>query len=294
MQRGYFFFVKNNKFLWNTSNIRLCLCKILLNKTYKTMIKKTTQIACTFVLLLFLVSCKNTKQKMQEYVNTFNNSSEFFHNDIISGAKANAFLDKNKIEIKIYTNLEPNESSKSMYSQMSPAMFSEILKNDNASMELIREGVNFEMFFLANNATILGELKVDEKELNELLNKNKMVSIDSKESSGSGLNPQFQQMLSIMNQNMPITNEDGTKILKIDISDKNELVYHVEVPQKYAAVLKGEAAKVLMKESILRSSDLKTILSSIQQYNITTIKYIYLDDKGKLVNDIILTGKDLK
>ncbi|WP_343697422.1 hypothetical protein [Flavobacterium sp.] len=258
------------------------------------MIKKTTQIACTFVLLLFLVSCKNTKQKMQEYVNTFNNSSEFFHNDIISGAKANAFLDKNKIEIKIYTNLEPNESSKSMYSQMSPAMFSEILKNDNASMELIREGVNFEMFFLANNATILGELKVDEKELNELLNKNKMVSIDSKESSGSGLNPQFQQMLSIMNQNMPITNEDGTKILKIDISDKNELVYHVEVPQKYAAVLKGEAAKVLMKESILRSSDLKTILSSIQQYNITTIKYIYLDDKGKLVNDIILTGKDLK
>ncbi|SHG15060.1 hypothetical protein [Flavobacterium defluvii] len=258
------------------------------------MIKKTTQIACTFVLLLFLVSCKNTKQKMQEYVNAFNNSSELFQNNIISSAKANAFLAENKIEIRIYTNLEPDGSSKSVYSQMFPSLLSEILKSDAASMELIREGVKFEMFFLANNASVLAELKVDEKELNELLNKSKMVSIDKKETSGSGLNPELQQMLSIMNQNMPITNEDGTKILKIDISDKNELVYKIEVPKQYAELLKGEGAKVLMKESILRSSDLKTVLGSIQRYNITTIKYEYLDDKGKSVNDIILTGKDLQ
>lgn len=258
------------------------------------MIKKITQITCTIAIALFLVSCKNTKQKIQEYVNTFNNSSALFQNDVISSASAKAFLAENKVEIRIDTNLEADESSKSIYSQMFPSILSEMLKSDAASMELIREGVTFEMFFLANNSTILAELKVDEKELNKILSKNNAASIDRKELSSSGLNPEMEQMLAIMNQNMPITNEDGTKILKIEISDKNELVYKIEVPKQYSELLKGEGAKVLMKESILRSTDLKTILGSIQRYNITTIKYVYQDAKGKLVNDIVLTGKDLK
>ncbi|WP_406843052.1 hypothetical protein [Flavobacterium soyae] len=258
------------------------------------MIKKITQITCTIAIALFLVSCKNTKQKIQEYVNTFNNSSVLFQNDVISSASAKAFLAENKVEIRIDTNLEADESSKSIYSQMFPSILSEMLKSDAASMELIREGVTFEMFFLANNSTILAELKVDEKELNKILSKNNAASIDRKELSSSGLNPEMEQMLAIMNQNMPITNEDGTKILKIEISDKNELVYKIEVPKQYSELLKGEGAKVLMKESILRSTDLKTILGSIQRYNITTIKYVYQDAKGKLVNDIVLTGKDLK
>ena len=256
--------------------------------------KKITQIAFAFAVALLLVSCKNTKQKIQEYVNTFNNSSALFHNDIISSASAKAFLNENKVEIRIDTNLEQNESSKSIYNQMFPALLSEMLKSDAASMELIKEGVTFEMFFLANNSTILAELKVDEKELNRILSKNATTSIDRKELSSSGMNPEMQQMLAIMNQNMPIVNEDGTKILKIEISDKNELVYKIEVPKQYTELLKGEGAKALMKESILRSSDLKTILGSIQRYNITTIKYAYQDAKGNLVNDIILTGKDLK
>ncbi|CAC9976700.1 MULTISPECIES: hypothetical protein [Flavobacterium] len=258
------------------------------------MIKKITQISCTIAIALFLVSCKNTKQKIQEYVNTFNNSSALFHNDIISSASAKAFLNENKVEIRIDTNLEQNESSKSIYNQMFPALLGEMLKSDRASMELIREGVTFEMFFLANNSTILAELKVDEKELNKILSKNNTPAVDRKELSSSGMNPEMQQMLAIMNQNMPIVNEDGTKIIKIEISDKNELVYKIEVPKKYSELLKGEGAKVLMKESILRSSDLKTILGSIQRYNITTIKYLYQDAKGNLVNDIILTEKDLK
>lgn len=258
------------------------------------MIKKITQISCMIAIALFLVSCKNTKQKIQEYVNTFNNSSELLQNDVISRASAKAFLNENKIELRFDTNLEPNESSKSIYNQMFPTLLGEILKNDAASVELIREGVTFEMFFIANNSTILSELKVDQKELDNILKKSKMVDIDRKELSSSGINPELQQMLSIMNQNMPITNEDGTKILKIEISDKNELVYKIEVPKQYSELLKGEGAKVLMKENILRSSDLKTILGSIQRYNITTIKYIYSDAKGNLVNDIILTEKDLK
>lgn len=258
------------------------------------MIKKITQITCTLAITLFLVSCKNTKQKIQEYVAAFNNSSELFQNNIISGASAKAFLAENKIEIRIDTNLEQEASSKSVYSQMFPTLLGEILKSDAASVELIREGVTFEMFFLANNSTILAQLKVDEKELNKILSKSNTVSIDRKEISSSGGNPELQQMLSIMNQNMPITNEDGTKILKIEINEKNELVYKIEVPKQYSELLKGEGAKVLMKENILRSSDLKTVFGSIQRYNITTIKYQYIDAKGKSVNDIILTQKDLK
>jgi hypothetical protein len=265
--------------------------KFYLNKS-KIMIKKITQISFAIAIALFLVSCKNTKQKMQDYVNSYNNSTSMMQDEVITHTSAKALLQDNKIEIRIDTNLDQSASNKSIYKDMFPAFLGETMKKDPASVELINEGVTFEIYFLANNSTVLAELKVDREELKKLLAKNNTNSLDK--NTGSDVDSEMQQMLALMNQNMPIVNEDGTKVLKIDISDKNELVYKIEVPKQYSEVLKGEGAKVLMKENILRSSDLKNIIGSIKRYGITTIKYIYQDAKGQLVNDIILTEKDLK
>ncbi|WP_207784957.1 hypothetical protein [Flavobacterium sp. HTF] len=258
------------------------------------MIKKITQISFAITIALFLVSCKNTKQKMQDYVNSYNNSTSLMQDEVITHTSAKAFLQDNKIEIRIDTNLEQSKTNESIYKDMFPAFLGETMKKDPASVELINEGVTFEIYFLANNSTILAELKVDKEELNKLLAKNTTNSLDKKQNTESDSGSEMQQMLVLMNQNMPIVNDDGTKVLQIDLSNKNELVYKIEVPKQYSEILKGDGAKVLMKESILRSSDFKSILASVKRYGITTIKYVYQDKKGQFINDIVLTEKDLK
>lgn len=256
------------------------------------MIKKITQISFTIAIALFLVSCKNTKQKMQDYVNSYNNSTSLLQDNMITHTSAKAFLQDNKIEIRLDTNLEPGQENRSIYKDLFPAFLGETMRKDQASVELINEGVTFEIYLLANNSTVIADLKIDKRELKNLMAKSN--ATDKKVDTDSGPESEMKQMLALMNQNMPIVNEDGTKILKIEIGAKNEIVYKVEVPKEYSEILKGEGAKVIMKENILRSTDLKSIIGSLKRYEVTAIKYVYQDVKGKFVNDVTLTDKDLK
>lgn len=126
--------------------------------------KKITQIAFAFVVLMLLVSCKNTKQKIQEHVSTYNNSSSIKGHGITS-TSAKAFLNDNKIEIRIETNLEENDSNKLAYKESFPDLLKEMIKNDQISTALIEEGVTFDVYFLAYNNAILAQQLVNKEEL---------------------------------------------------------------------------------------------------------------------------------
>jgi len=128
------------------------------------MIKKITQIAFAFAFALLLVSCKNTKQKIQEHVSEYNNSSSIKGHGITSTA-AKAFLNDNKIEIRIETNLEENDSNKATYKDSFPDLLREMIKNDQISASLIDEGVTFDVYFLAYNNAILAQQLVNKEEL---------------------------------------------------------------------------------------------------------------------------------
>jgi len=131
--------------------------------------KKITQIAFAFALALVLISCKNTKQKIQEHVSTYNNSSSIKGHGITS-TTAKAFLNDNKIEIRIETNLEENDENKLAYKDSFPDLLKEMIKNDQISTELIDEGVKFDVYFLAYNNAILAQQLVDKEELAVLEN----------------------------------------------------------------------------------------------------------------------------
>ena len=90
--------------------------------------KKITQIAFAVMIMLVLVSCKNTKQKIQEHVSTYNNSSSIKGSGITS-TTAKAFLNDNKIEIRIETNLEENDTNKLTYKESFPVFLKENIKN---------------------------------------------------------------------------------------------------------------------------------------------------------------------
>ncbi|OCB77681.1 hypothetical protein B0A79_11170 [Flavobacterium piscis] len=131
--------------------------------------KKITQIAFAVMIMLVLVSCKNTKQKIQEHVSTYNNSSSIKGSGITS-TTAKAFLNDNKIEIRIETNLEENDTNKLTYKESFPDLLKEMIKNDQISKELIEEGVKFDIYFLAYNNAILAQRVVDKEELAVLEN----------------------------------------------------------------------------------------------------------------------------
>lgn len=131
--------------------------------------KKITQITFCLILVLLLLSCKNTKQKIQEHVTTYNTSSSIKGRGITS-TSAKAFLNDNKIEIRIETNLEENDTNKLAYKESFPDLLKEMIKNDQISKELIEEGVKFDVYFLAYNNAILANQLVDKEELAVLEN----------------------------------------------------------------------------------------------------------------------------
>ena len=131
--------------------------------------KKITQIAFFISIGLLLVSCKNTKQRIQEHVTTYNTSSSIKGSGITS-TSAKAFLNDNKIEIRIETNLEENEANKLTYKDSFPDLLKEMIKNDQISRTLIEEGVKFDVYFLAYNNAILAQRVVDKEELAVLEN----------------------------------------------------------------------------------------------------------------------------
>ena len=126
--------------------------------------KKITQIAFALTLLLLLVSCKNTKQKIQEHVSNYNTSSSIKGGNVVS-TSAKAFLNDNKIEIRIETNLEGTDANKLAYKDTFPSLLKEMVKNDQISPELIEEGVKFDVYFISYNNIILAQQVVDKEQL---------------------------------------------------------------------------------------------------------------------------------
>jgi hypothetical protein len=134
------------------------------------MIKKIIQISSAIAIVLLLVSCKNTKQKLQEYVITYNTSiAPSFKGENITGTTARGYLEDNKIEIRIETDLEQNESNKQKYSNAFPVLLAEMIKKDQLPKELIEEGISFHAYFLAKDNTVLSKVIINKEELKELL-----------------------------------------------------------------------------------------------------------------------------
>ncbi|OOV18995.1 hypothetical protein [Flavobacterium sp. LM4] len=126
--------------------------------------KKTTQIAFVFVVVLMLVSCKNTKQKIQEHVTTYNTSSSI-NGPNITSTSAKAFLKDNKIEIRIETNLEETDENKLAYGKSFPDLLKGMIENNQISKELIDEDVKFDVYLLAYNNSIIAKQLIGKEEL---------------------------------------------------------------------------------------------------------------------------------
>ena len=131
--------------------------------------KKISQIFVLLTIALMVVSCKNTKQKLQEYVVSYNKTAANFKSENVTLTTARGYINDNKIELRFETDLEQNEANKTAASQTFPKLLKEMINKDSSFKELLEEGVQFDAYFLANDNTVLEKKVIDKEEMKALL-----------------------------------------------------------------------------------------------------------------------------
>ncbi|WP_316635475.1 hypothetical protein [uncultured Flavobacterium sp.] len=133
------------------------------------MTRKISQISFAIMVVLMLISCKNTKQKLQEYVVSYNAEAKSFKSDHVTLTTARGYINDNKIELRFETDLKQEESNKAASIVAFPKLLIDMIKKNQIPKELIEEGVQFDVYFLANDNTVLAKKIINKEELIELM-----------------------------------------------------------------------------------------------------------------------------
>ena len=133
------------------------------------MIKKMNRFLFAIIIVMMLVSCKNTKQKLQEYVVSYNAAAKNFKSENVTLTTARGYINADKIELRFETNLEQNKQNKLEAQKDFPKLLKTMINKDQNLKELIEEGVQFDVYFLANDNTVLEKRTIDKEELPELM-----------------------------------------------------------------------------------------------------------------------------
>lgn len=130
--------------------------------------KKIIQISFALILSVTLLSCKNTKQKLQEYVKTYNSTAAVFKAKDVRLTTARGYVNDNKIELRFETNLTQNTVNKSNAEVSFPKLLKEMIAKNQIPKELIDEGVQFDAYFLADDNTVLVKQIINKESITEL------------------------------------------------------------------------------------------------------------------------------
>lgn len=133
------------------------------------MIKKLIQIPLIALMAIMVVSCKNTKQKLQEYVTAYNNAAASFKADDVTLTTARGYINDNKIELRFETNLEEKETNKVKANTSFPKLLKKMIEKNQIPKELVEEGVQFDAYFLTVDNTVLVKEVINKESLPDLL-----------------------------------------------------------------------------------------------------------------------------
>lgn len=132
--------------------------------------KKITQISFALIMVLMVVSCKNAKQKLQEFVTTYNATAANFKADNVTLTTARGYINDNKIELRFETNLEQNAPNKLASGIAFDKLLKEMIKKNQIPKDLVEDGIQFDAYFLADDNTVFVKKIINKESLPELLN----------------------------------------------------------------------------------------------------------------------------
>ncbi|KAF2508433.1 hypothetical protein EYY60_14985 [Flavobacterium zhairuonense] len=131
--------------------------------------KRLSQILSMIMIVLLLVSCKNAKQKLQEYVTAYNASAKTFKADNVTLTTARGYINDDKIELRFETALEQNQANKMAGDLAFSKLLKEMIKKDQIPKDLVEEGIRFDAYFLANDNTVLSKKVIDKESISEIV-----------------------------------------------------------------------------------------------------------------------------
>ncbi len=121
------------------------------------------------MIVFLLVSCKNAKQKLQEYVTAYNASAKTFKADNVTLTTARGYINDDKIELRFETGLEQNQANKMAGDMAFSKLLKEMINKNQIPKELVEEGIRFDAYFLADDNTVLSKKIIDKESISEIL-----------------------------------------------------------------------------------------------------------------------------
>jgi hypothetical protein len=245
---------------------------------------------------LLLTGCGTKESRMQDFVNEYNSAAP----SIIAGnpsivetsatVKAN-----NRIGLVFKYDLPFDESYKTAYSQIAPSLLANVFKGQRKLQQLLDDGVIFDVAMNAADGQALAQLELDKARVDAMMKRQDSASGPISITTGGG-EEQLRSMLAVMNQSLPVEDKAaGTTITRIDVNPARELVYTVVVNTALENAIRSEAAKGAMRDNILRNNaGIRMVFNSMRKYRITAVRYTYVDDSGKPVNDILIRPGDVR
>ncbi|MFB9079750.1 hypothetical protein ACFFLS_07670 [Flavobacterium procerum] len=133
------------------------------------MSRKCIKILFAVSIIVLMVGCKNTKQKLQEFVPAYNAAASSFKAPHVTLTTARGYLNDNKIELRFETSLEQNEVNKKEAEKVFPEVLKELNLKTPAFKELVNEGVQFDLYYLAADNTVFIKEIVTKETISEHL-----------------------------------------------------------------------------------------------------------------------------
>ncbi|WPO77332.1 hypothetical protein [Flavobacterium sp. KACC 22761] len=131
--------------------------------------KRISQILSMIMIVLLLVSCKNAKQKLQEYVTAYNASAKTFKAENVTLTTARGYINDDKIELRFETALEQNKANQMAGDLAFSKLLKEMIKKNQIPKDLVEEGIRFDAYFLADDNTVLSKKVIDKESISEIL-----------------------------------------------------------------------------------------------------------------------------
>ncbi|WP_426485830.1 hypothetical protein [Flavobacterium sp. 2] len=133
------------------------------------MMKKMRLMLVIFAVAMLAVNCKNAKQKLQEYVAAYNAAAPSFKADNVTLTTARGYINDDKIELRFETGLEQNKANMMAGNMAFSKLLKEMINKNQIPKDLVEEGIRFDVYFLANDNTVLSKKIIDKESISEIL-----------------------------------------------------------------------------------------------------------------------------
>lgn len=247
------------------------------------------------LLVILLVSCKSTSDKIDSFVDAYNKSVAIElakrPDSELSNTSAKKVSDSLvELTLNFKESMAEMENDTAIYTKLYPPLIAGAMKQERSFTDLINNKVSFKLILMTS----------DNKEFsNTLINKSNF----DKLTSGIGDNVSFEDgsseglkaIIDLLNKSLPIENkQEGYTILKIDIEGEDTLLYRIQMDKKtdLSALKNNPAAKSLVKEEILRDPSIKNMFLSTTEYGINKMKIQYLDHTGAVLVEVLVSKTD--